>query len=158
MNDQLVKSYLKNLHIEFKVHSHPAVYTCEEAKNLCGNIPGIHSKNLLLRGKKTNNFFLAILPDVKRLDLKALKQKLAEELTFAKENELDTLLGVKTGSVSPFTLINDKESKVTLLIDKKILESEIVSFHPNINTETLELFKEDFKKYLTSLKNKIEII
>jgi Ala-tRNA(Pro) deacylase len=156
--EQKLKAYLKNLNINFKTHTHPAVYTCEEANKYCSNIPGIHSKNLLIKGKKTRNFYLIILPDTKRLDLKNLKNKFREEFTFANDEDLDNLLSVKTGAVSPFTLINDKEGKINLLLDKEIAESSILSFHPNINTETLELTSKDFHKFLSSLKNKVEII
>ena len=156
--DQLVKSYLEKLSIKFKIHTHPAVYTCEEADKYCGNIAGIHSKNLLIKGKKTGNFYLAILPDKKRLDLKFLKLKFGEEFTFANDADLESLLAVKTGAVSPFTLINDVDGKITLLLDKEIQASDIVSFHPNINTETLELSQNDFQKFISSLKNRVEII
>lgn len=153
-----VKTYLKNIGVNFVTHKHPAVYTCEEAKRLCGDIPGIHSKNLLLKGKKTEKFWLIILPEYKRLDLKFLETKFKEKLSFANEEDLKRVLGIKAGAVSAFSLINDKENTVDLILDKEILDSSIVSFHPNVNTETLELSKADFKKYLNNLKNKIEII
>ncbi|MEK6886149.1 MAG: YbaK/EbsC family protein [Nanoarchaeota archaeon] len=155
-----IKNYLNNLNISFKVHSHPAVYTCEEAENLCKNILGIHSKNLFLKSKKDKeqNFYLAILPENKKLDIKTLEKKLNNKLKFASDEDLNTILNIKTGAVSPFALINDKEGKVILLIDREVLASDIVSFHPNINTETLELSNKEFHRYLTSLKNKrIEI-
>ena len=34
------------------------------------------------------------------------------------------------------------------LRNKIVWESEYVSFHPNINTETLEITKDDFHKYV----------
>jgi len=154
----IVKSYLEDIGVKFKVHSHPAVYTCEEADKYCSSIPGIHSKNLLIKGKKTGKFYMAIIPDYKKLDLKSLKARLGDEFKFASGDDLEAILGIKTGAVSPFNLINDREARVGLLVDKEVLGSEFVSFHPNDNTETLELTNSDFKKYLASLKNKIEEI
>jgi len=151
-----IKNYLTKLHVKFITHKHSAVYTCEEAKKVCGNILGIHSKNILIKGKKTGLFWLVIVPEDKRLDIKYLEKKFNDKISFASNDDLKNVLGIETGAVSPFTLINNKN--VILVLDKEILESAIVSFHPNINTETLELSREDFKKYLDSLDNKIEII
>ncbi|MBS3140404.1 hypothetical protein J4479_05370 [Candidatus Woesearchaeota archaeon] len=81
-----------------------------------------------------------------------------DKLKFANEDDLKELLGLTSGAVSPFGLINDKERKVDLLIDKAIWESDYVSFHPNVNTESLELKKEDFHKYIKSIGNKYLII
>ena len=52
---------------------------------------------------------------------------------------------------------SSKENKTTLIIKKDIWNSDFVSFHPNINTETLELTGKDFQKYIGSLKNKMII-
>lgn len=158
MNDKIVKNYLDRLGIKYKVHRHAAVLTCEEAEKLCGNIPGVHSKNLFLRGKKSGNYYLAILPESKRLDLKALKNKFGEEIGFASDEELKDVLNIERGTVSSLGLINDKNSRVILLLDKDIINADIVSFHPNINTETLEFSQTEFKKYISSLKNRIEEI
>jgi len=153
-----IKKYLEKIGINFKTHRHLPVYTCEEAEKLCRGIKGIHSKNLLLKSKKTDNFYLAIIEHSKRLDIKAIGQKLGEKISFASDNDLMENLNIQPGSVSPFALINDKEGKIMILLDKDVNESEIVSFHPNINTETLELSGKDFHRYLESLKNKVVII
>ena len=153
-----IKSYLTSLGIKFKTFSHPPVYTCEEAKRYSNKIKGIHSKNLFLKDKKGENFYLVIIPEYKKLQIKDLEKNLGQKLTFADEKDLKSLLNLTSGAVSPFGLINDKELKTKLIIDKKILDSEFKSFHPNVNTETLELTKENFGKYLNSIKNKITII
>ena len=67
-------------------------------------------------------------------------------------------MGLTPGSVSPFGLINDKDHKVKIVIDKEIWDSDFVSFHPNVNTETLELSGMDFHKYIESLDNDMELI
>lgn len=83
---------------------------------------------------------------------------LNDKIKFANENDLKEILDLETGTVSPFGLINDKERKVVLVIDKEVLENNFVSFHPNINTSTLELSSENFRKYLDSLDNKIIVV
>ena len=39
---------------------------------------------------------------------------------FAKEEDLKGLLGVAQGSVSPLCVMNDKETKVTLVLDGRL--------------------------------------
>lgn len=153
-----IKSYLKELKIEFKIHIHPAVYTCEEADKYSQDIKGIYSKNLFMKNNKSLRFYLIIIPENERLNIKKFESILNQKLKFANETELKNILNITAGAVSPFALINDKESQVNLIIDNKIWDSEFVSFHPNINTETLELKGKDFQKYIHSLNNKLILI
>jgi Ala-tRNA(Pro) deacylase len=153
-----IKEYLKRQNIKFKTYIHPAVYTCVEADRYDKDIKGIHSKNLFLKNKKSTKFYLIIIPANIKLNLDKFEVLLNEKLKFATENNLKDILDLAPGSVSPFGLINDKEIKVELIIDKEIWNSEYVSFHPNINTETLELSGVDFQKYANSLKNKLMIV
>lgn len=158
MQSQKVKSYLKSLNIQFKEHAHFPVYTCEDAQKLCKNIPGIHSKNLFLKNKDTNEFFLIILPDCKRLDIKSLSSIIGKNTRFGNEKELKAVLDITPGAVSPLALINNQAGKVTVLIDKEVWEYDIVSFHPCINTQTLEFQKADFQKFIRTLPNKLILI
>lgn len=155
-----IKSYLKEKGIEFKSFEHPPVFTCEEAEKqrIYAEIRGIHSKNLFLKERKSRRFYLVILPADKRLEIRELEAVLGDKLKFANENDLKEILDLTQGSVSPFGLINDKGHKAVVVIDKKVWYSDFVSFHPNVNTETLELSGRDFQKYIKSLSNKLKII
>lgn len=146
-----IQTYLKNLGITFKSFIHPPVYTCEQAEQYNKEIKGIHCKNLFL--KDNNNFYLVIIPCKKKLDFKVINELLNSKLKFADEKSLKEVLSLTPGSVSPFALIDDKEHKVILIIDKDIWNSDFVSFHPNTNTETLELTGKDFQKYVKSLNS-----
>lgn len=154
---EAVKKYLENLGVKFKVYKHPPVYTVEQADRYNQEIKGIHSKNLFLKSKQ-KRFFLVILPGEKRIDIRALEKLLNEKLKFASESDLFNILKITPGSVSPFALLNDNENKVELLIDKMVWESDFVSFHPGVNTETLELLGEDFHKFVESLEKKVLVI
>lgn len=155
---QKIKDYLKNLNIEFKTFKHPAVFTVEEADKHMKDVKGIHSKNLFLKGRKSEYFYLVILSANKSLNIKEIEEITQKKIKFANENNLKHFLGLTKGSVSPFGLINDKNHEVKVLIDKEVWDSEFVSFHPNINTETLELIGRGFQKYVNSLKNEVRII
>ena len=153
-----IKKYLGNLGIEYKLHKHPPVYTCEESEKIKVIMKGMHAKSLLVKGKSTGNFYMVIIPCEERIDRKKLKNHIEEDITFANSEELDKLLSLKPGSVSPFAIINDKNNKITIIFSRKVWESEILNFHPNINTETIELKNKEFTKYINSLKNKIIIM
>ncbi len=152
------KVYLKNLNIEFKVHTHQAVFTCEQAEKHCNRIDGIHSKNLFLKNKNKKKYYLVIIPAKENLDLNKLNEVLDDKLGFASADRLKQVLDLTPGAVSPFGLINDKEKKTILIIHKDVWNSDIVTFHPNINTETLELTQEAFRKYIESLNVEYKII
>ena len=106
-----------------------------------------------MKEKKSRRFYLVVISANKRIDLKALGSKLNNKIKFANAEDLKKILDLEPGSVSPFGLINDKEHIVKVIIDRDIWDAELVNFHPNINTETVELTKEGFRKYIKSLDN-----
>lgn len=154
-----VINFLSKNSIEYILHEHPAVFTCEEADKYCSKIPGVASKNLFLRNKKASRIFLLVLPADKRADLKKFAKIVGEnKISFAGSELLYERLDLSPGSVSPFGLINDNDSIVEVYIDNDVYDADIVSFHPNDNKATLELSKEMFGKFLEALKHKINII
>lgn len=147
---------LENLKIEFKKYEHPAVYTVNEAAGCEVDEKAAKTKNLFLRNKKGDRFYLVVVEANKRLDLKKLAESLEEgKFSFATPERLKEYLGLTPGSVSPFGLINDQEKTVRVVVDKELLEKETVGFHPNINTATLVIKTSDFKKFLEAMGNKI---
>src|SRR3990167_861411 len=102
MKKMEIKEYLKNKGITFKEVTHQAVYTVEESKklNIHDELKGIHSKNLFLKNRKGNKFYLIILPENKKLDLELFENKLNEKLKFANEEELKKILGLNFDSPS----------------------------------------------------------
>ena len=67
-------------------------------------------------------------------------------------------LGVTPGSVSLFTLVNDREHQVTLFIDRQLLSACKVSFHPNDNTASLVISVEDMMKFVHAIGNPYETV
>ena len=100
-----------------------------------------------------------VVPASKRADLKKLAEIFDEKkLSFASGEVLMEKLGLEPGSVSPFGLLNDEEQEVEVFIDKDLYEADIVNFHPNINTASVEIQREMFHKYLDGLPHKINVI
>lgn len=148
-----VYDMLKKLNIEFIVHEHEPLYTCEQANKYFWHIKSWKSKNLFVRNKKWDKYFLLIIEDHKKADLKQIWDSLwVWKLSIASEERLQQNLWITTWAVGPFSLLNDESWEIFVLIDNNLLESEKLFFHPNVNTETLEITKNDFIKYLVSKK------
>ena len=74
------------------------------------------AKNLFVRDDKKNNYYLITVKVDKRVDLKEFRKKYhTKHLSFAKEEELLSILNLTSGSVSPLGLLNDKEKKTIFL-------------------------------------------
>ncbi len=154
--ENTVLEVLNNLQIPYEIHSHPPVYTVEQAEEHWKSIKGTHCKNLFVRNKKGNRHYLVILDSRKRADLRDLNSQLGEDrLSFASPERLKRYLGLEPGAVSPFGLINDRDKAVRVVLDKDLKEAEWVSFHPNVNTATVTITFKDFEKYLEWCGNPI---
>lgn len=154
-----IKSFLEENDIEHNWHEHPAVFTCEEADKHCSHIPGLALKNLFLKDKKGRRFFLFITTAEKRVDLKKLAESVEmKKITFANTDELKEKLNLTPGAVSPFGLLNDENGEVDVFIDKEVMGADILSFHPNINTASVEITSEMFKKFLNTINHDFKLI
>lgn len=152
--DSKLAAWLEEKGVEYTLHTHQAVSTAVEAKIHCSHIPGLHCKNLFLKEKAKDNYFLVTIPADQRLDIKVLKVKLnSAHLTFANEEDLEKYLGLTKGAVSPLGLVNDNINKVTYVVDESVWSADRVTFHPNINTETLELSQEAFHGFINNTGN-----
>lgn len=137
---------LNELDIKYEEISHDKVMTVEEAMNLENMIEGIGSKNLFLTDKKA--YYLVILEENKRANIKELANILnCKKLSFASSERLKEVLDLEDGSVTPMGIINDKDNKVTLVIDKDLVGKKIL-FHPNINTKTMSITYDDLIKFI----------
>jgi Ala-tRNA(Pro) deacylase len=145
--DQLF-DYLDGLGIAHNTVSHPPLFTVEQSRTLRGQIPGGHTKNLFLRDRNDALFLVVTLEDA-RVDLKTLHRKLdAGRFSFGSANLLRDVLGVEPGSVSPFGVINDAAGRVTVVLDKPMLEFDTLNFHPLDNTMTTAIAGDDLLGFL----------
>src|SRR3954462_9924951 len=148
---------LNELGIAFTRHEHPAVATVDEASEHWAGIDATHCKNLFLRNQKGNRHYLVVLTATKRADLRAVADQIGDgKLSFASPERMMTHLGLTPGSVSPFGLINDREHAVRVVLDRDFQQSSRLAFHPNINTATLTIAAEDFKKFLDACGNPVQ--
>ena len=142
---------------KIEVHQHDALFTVEDSRKLRGKIDGAHSKNLFLKNKK-NNFFLLSCEEADKIDLKKISKSLElGNISFAKEEYLETYLKIKPGSVSPFALLNDKGGFVNFYLEQTLYESDFVNFHPLINTFTIKIETNRFIEFMIENNKKIHI-
>ncbi len=146
--DQLF-AYLDSLGIAHPTVSHPPLFTVEQSQALRGKIPGGHTKNLFLRDKKQAVYLVTALEDAV-VDLKGLHRVLGAtgRFSFGSTELLMELLGVTPGSVTPFGVINDREARVTVVLDAALMEHAIINAHPLTNTMTTSMARDDLIKFL----------
>jgi Ala-tRNA(Pro) deacylase len=124
------------LGIAHRTYSRPPVFTVAEATALRGSLPGAHCKSLFLKDKR-GRFWLAVMLEERRVDLKQLAERLtAPRFSFGGADDLHRLLGVRPGSVTPFALLNDLRHLVTPILDAPMLQHDPLNYHPLVNDRT----------------------
>ncbi len=115
----------------------PTIDACREVDSLL-NID--ICKNLFLCNAKKTEFFLLLLPGKKKFRTSFLSKQIgSSRLSFADPEFMIKFLDITPGSVSVLGLMNDRDNKVQLLIDKDVLFSEFFGCHPCINTSSLKM-------------------
>lgn len=139
---------LEELGIASVTVAHEAVFTVEQSQGLREALPGAHSKNLFLTDKD-GNALLVVAKDDTPVDLKLVARRLGlGRLSFGKAERLMDLLGVTPGSVTPFALINDTLTRVSVVVDAAIAAAAEVNFHPLENTATTRLATADLFRFI----------
>ncbi len=130
--DKLNISYIRIDHDETAT-----IEDCIEVEDLLGIQI---CKNLFLCNASKTDFYLLLMPGDKKFVTKNLSKQIgSSRLSFAGGEYMEKFLNITPGSVSILGLMNDKECKVKLLIDKEIVESEYFGCHPCINTSSLKI-------------------
>lgn len=139
---------LEGLGISYRLYHHQPVFTVAESLDIERDMPGAHCRNLFVRDKK-ETMFLVVARNETLIDLKKLSGLLdCGRLSFGSSDRLWRHLGVRPGSVCPFSIINDKDSAVTIVLDKTMLDYDIVNYHPMENHMTIGLSPDDLVKFI----------
>ena len=130
---------LQALAIPFAAHEHVAVFTVAESDAVNAAIPGAHSKNLFLKDAG-GAFWLVTVPAEARVDLKALPAAIGcKRVSFGKAADMERMLGIEPGSVTPLAAINAAPGSITVVLDARLAAAERVNVHPLRNTGTIGL-------------------
>lgn len=139
---------LQRYQINYQLVHHPAVYTTEEADRFFSGCNIAKVRNLFLDDK--GHYYLVMIDDQKHLDMKKLRNQLhSRRFSFASQDALTSIMGVKSGAVSPFNLLNDDQGQVKVVVDQTIInENKPIGCHPNDNTQTVILKVDDLLKLI----------
>lgn len=158
MTPQALLAYLDELGIAHVTQEHEAVFTVEEAKALRGELQGAHVKNLFLRNKKGKMWLVTCLED-RQIDLKALAERAgANRFSFASAERLMHYLGVIPGAVTALAPVNDREGKVSVVLDAALMEYDLLNVHPLVNTMTTAISPGDLLKFLEAVDHPPQIV
>ena len=128
-------------------HEHAdTIEACHEIEKLLGCEI---CKNLFLTNRQMTEVWLLLMPGEKPFKTKLLSKQIGSaRLSFASAEQMLQYLDITPGSVSVLGLMNDRENKVRLLIDRDLLTQETIGMHPCINTSSLRMKTEDLTEKL----------
>lgn len=150
LKEMAVYELLEELEIPYLRVDHEAAATVDDCQGVDEAL-GIHiCKNLFLCNRQKTDFYLLMMPGLKKFKTKELSAQLGvARLSFAEAEYMEEFLNITPGSVSVMGLMNDKEHRVRLLIDRELLQDEYVGCHPCVNTSSLKLRMRDIlEKFL----------
>jgi Ala-tRNA(Pro) deacylase len=137
--EQVLLETLDQFEIAWSLVEHEAVFTVEASAQLHDQIAGSHTKNLFLKDAG-GQFWLVTAPHDARIDLKALPATIgSKKVSFGKAEDMERLIGVSPGSVTPLAAMNDVAKDVKVVIDARLAAADIVNVHPLRNTATIGL-------------------
>lgn len=158
--EQRCYALLDSLGLEYARVDHPAAETMDACLAIEGVLGAHICKNLFLCNRQQTDFYLLLMPGGKPFRTKELSKKIgSSRLSFAGAGHMEALLDITPGSVSILGLMNDREQKVRLLVDKDLLEQEFFGCHPCINTSSLRLRTQDvFHALLPAMAHEMTVV
>lgn len=150
---------LDEMGIGYELIRHPAAASMEECAAIGAGTGARHCKNLFCTNKRGTEFWLILIGMDKRFRTSVISKLLGStRLSFAREEQLEAVLGLTEGSVSVTGLLNDGERRVHVAIDRDILKAEKMLIHPGVNTASLVVRTADVMEFIRRLGYSPEII
>lgn len=155
-----VYDLLDSLGISYQRIDHEEANTMEACAEIDKVLDALICKNLFLCNRQKTKFYLLMMPADKPFKTKYLTKQIdCARLSFADPEYMEEFLHIKPGAVSVMGLMNDKENRVQLLIDKPVIEAEYMGCHPCVSTASLKLQVADvLGKFLDAVHHKPIIV
>ena len=155
-----VLNYLDSIGVSYELLRHEAVVTTEESRAIVHVDDCASCKSLYVKDKKSDNFYMVVLPFDKRANMRGLAAYVGcAKFEFATEEKLFEDLQVHRGSVSPYAYLNEKPTySAKLLIDEDVWNANRVKFHPCDNTATVVLSGSDLKRFLDNIGKRVIVV
>lgn len=130
---------------------HPPVFRVEEGRAIKAAMPGAHTKNLFLKDAKDRIWLVSARGETV-VDLKRLHKVIGSaRLSFGSPELMWETLGVRPGSVTMFSLINDEQRRVSPVLDAALFREDPVNFHPLSNDATTAISRAGLMRFLDVL-------
>ena len=136
--------FLDGLGIAYERIDHDAAETMELCHEIDLALGATICKNLFLCNRQKTDFYLLMIPGDKIFKTKDISAQIGSaRLSFADASFMEEFLDITPGSVSVLGLMNDRDHRVRLLIDRDLLAGETIGCHPCINTSCLKIRTRD---------------
>ncbi|AFZ80456.1 prolyl-tRNA synthetase, putative [Theileria equi strain WA] len=152
--DKLYK-FLQNLGLRYRVIKHPNVVTVKDMleEPTLAAVKDDFIRNIFMLDSSKRCYLISALHDTE-VNWKVLRKRLnVNKLHMGDEKDMEHILGVSRGSLSPFSLMNDTENKVRLLFDSRLKERKDIVAHPLHNEESIVMSLEDMTKFLREVNH-----
>ena len=155
-----VYDLLDSLSISYDRVDHQAMMTIAQCEEVDKSLGISICKNLFLCNQQKTKFYLLLMPGMKKFVTKEVCKLIpSPRLSFANETYMEEFLNITPGSVSIMGLMNDKENRVKLLIDREVAEAEYLGCHPCINTSSLKMKTKDvLERFLPAVGHEYQIL
>lgn len=151
---------LAELGIPFQRVDHEPADTMEDCAAISDALHIRICKNLFLCNRQKTDFYLLTMPEDKPFHTKDLSRQIgSSRLSFAPPEEMEALLGCTPGSASVLGLMNDREHRVRLLMDREVYEEPFFGCHPCKNDCSMRLSMDDvLGKFLRYTGHEVTIV
>ncbi len=154
-----VYDFLDNLGIEYERTDHAPVDTMEACNEIDAVLGTLICKNLFLCNRQKTDFYILMMSGDKPFKTKDLSAQIGcARLSFADESYMEEFLNIKPGAVSVMGLMNDKDNRVQLLIDRPVIEQETFGCHPCVSTSSLKMKTADILNIFLPAVHHIPVI
>lgn len=144
----IIDRLLNDLGLTPPIVEHPPLRTVADAHEYWDRLPGMAVKNLFLKDAG-RQYWLVVLPAEVSVDTKALASVIgSKRISFGSSDDLDRLLGVEPGAVTPLAVVNDTQRQVRLVLHAAMLDADAVLVHPLVNTATVVMPPGDLLRFL----------
>ena len=160
MDKNQTYDYLTKCNIKFEITEHEAVFNMDELGRVDVPYPGRDAKNLFVRDDKKQNYYMITVKGAKRVDLKQFKKDHGtRHLSFASADDLQNILKLIPGAVTPLGLLNTDDKNIAFFLDEDFEKDDgIIGVHPCDNTATVWLKTKDLVDLIKKHGNSVEII
>ncbi len=150
---------LHALDIPFERFEHDPAMTMEDCAVFDAGRDAAHCKNLFLCNRQGTQFYLLLVVGDKPFKTKDVSKQLGvARLSFGTPEQLQSMLCLTPGSVTPMGLIHDNDRAVHVLLDREVAQWNTVIVHPNVNTASIVLNTTDLLRFLQRRGNPVTYV